>query len=125
MVKMLYIYLSASALVISCLVCFSYSVFVFNNEQNIYGIVADTHQKFRLTEESSYSSVSLNSGTDGKDNENNKSSKSNFYSNPPFVFFDNKSAMISLGLHSFWKDRRIVLLHAIQVRIRFFYRMER
>ena len=66
----------------------------------------DTHPKFKLTEESSYSSVSLNSGTVGNDNENNKSSKSNIYSNPPFVFFDNKSGMIRLGLPSFWKDQK-------------------
>jgi glucose/arabinose dehydrogenase len=87
-------------------VCFSYSVFASYNEQPIYGTIADTHQKFRLTEESSYSSVVLNSGSDGNDNENNKSSKSNIYSNPPFVFFDNKSSMISLGLPSFWKDQK-------------------
>ena len=105
MVKMLHIYLSGSILFISCLVCFSYSVFVSNNEQNIYGTVVNAHQ-FKLKEELSYSSVSLNSGTVGNDNENSKSSKSNIYSNPPFVFFDNKSAMISLGLPSFWKDQK-------------------
>ena len=104
---MIYLYLSASALAISCLVCFSYSVFASYNEQPIYGTIVDNHQKFRLTEGSSYSSVGLNSGTDGNDNENNKSSKSNFYSIPPFVFFDNKSAMISLGLPSFWKDQKL------------------
>ena len=107
MMNMIHLYLSASALAISCLVCFSYSVFASYNEQPIYGTVADTHQKFRLTEESSYSSVVLNSGTDENNNENNKSSKSNIYSNPPFVFFDNKSAMISLGVQSFWKDQKL------------------
>ena len=106
--NVVHVYLSASlALVISCLVCFSYLVFASYNEQHIYGTVADTHQNFRVTEESSYSSAALNSGTDGNDNENNKSSKSNIYSNPPFVFFDNKSAMISLGLPSFWKDQKL------------------
>src|SRR6188474_3079970 len=106
--NVLHVYLSASsALVISCLVCFSYLVFASYNEQHIYGTVADTHQNFGLTEESSYSSAALNSGTDENDNENNKSSKSSIYSNPPFVFFDNKSAMISLGLHSFWKDQKM------------------
>ena len=106
--NVLHVYLSASsALVISCLVCFSYLVFASYNEQHIYGTVADTHQNFGLTEESSYSSAALNSGTDENDNENNKSSKSSIYSNPPFVFFDNKSAMISLALPSFWKDQKL------------------
>ena len=33
-------------------------------------------------------------------------SNSNFYSNPPFVFFDNNSGTIRLGLPSFWKDQK-------------------
>ena len=95
---MLYIYLSASALVISCLVCFSYSVFVFNNEHNIYGTVANADQ-LKLTEESSYSSVSQNSGTDGKDNENSKSSKS-IQPDNPFIFRGGlKAELVFQGLN--------------------------
>ena len=120
---MLHIYLSGSILFISCLVCFSYSVFVSNNEQNIYGTVVNAHQ-FKLKEELSYSSVSLNSGTVGNDNENSKSSKSNIYSNPPFVFFDNKSTMISLGLPSFWKDQKSSCSTQFKCESDFYYRME-
>ena len=100
------VYLSVSVLVISCLVCFSYLVLASNNEQNIYGTAVDTHAKIGLKDESAYSSVSLNSGINGNQNENNKMSNSNLYSNPPFVFLDNNSGTIRLGLPSFWKDQK-------------------
>jgi aldose sugar dehydrogenase len=102
---MLNVYLSVSVLVISCL-CFSYSVLASNNEQNIYGTAVDTHTKIGLTEDSTYSYVSQNSGINGNQNGTNKMYNSNLYSNPPFIFLDNNSATIRLGLPSFWKDQK-------------------
>jgi glucose/arabinose dehydrogenase len=108
---MLHLYTFTSAVVILSFIIFSSSVGI-NKDQHIYGAVIDTDQELKITEELSYSSVSLNSElSTNNSNENNESSQSNVYSNPPFVFFDNKSSMISLGLHSFWKDQGLSCLN--------------
>jgi glucose/arabinose dehydrogenase len=40
----------------------------------------------------------------GNSSNTNKELLSDMYSNPSFIFFDNKSGIVSIGVNSFWKD---------------------
>jgi aldose sugar dehydrogenase len=40
-------------------------------------------------------------------NTNQKVSRIDMYSNPPFIFFDNKSGVMSIGVRSFWQEQSL------------------
>jgi len=101
--SLLYANLFALTIIIFYLLCFSHSVFALNNEEPKYGPKTEKND-----EKLKHKEVLDVPAPEKLKNENmNEKSRINFYSNPPFIFFDNQSAMISLGLPSFWKDQKL------------------
>jgi aldose sugar dehydrogenase len=85
------------------MVLFSPSVIASNNEPKPkYDSQNDDHQELKNTEV-----LDVPAPEKLKINDKDEKSQSNFYSNPPFVFFDNQSAMINFALGSFWKDQSL------------------
>ena len=101
--SLLYANLFALTIIIFYLLCFSHSVFALNNEEPKYG--PNTEKNDQILKHKEVLDVPA---PERLKNENmNEKSQINFYSNPPFIFFDNQSAMISFGIRSFWKDQSL------------------
>jgi aldose sugar dehydrogenase len=99
--SLLYVNLFVFTIIIFYLVLFSPSVIASNNESKPkYDSQNDEHQKLKNTEV-----LDVPAPEKLKFDDKDEKSQSNFYSNPPFIVFDNQSAMISFGIRSFWKDQ--------------------
>ena len=98
---LLYIILFALLLTIFYSVFFSHSSFAIDNEDPKYRANSDeNHQILK------HKDVLDVPRPEKLKIENTQGIlEGNFYSNPPFVFFDNQSAMISFGVRSFWRDQ--------------------
>jgi glucose/arabinose dehydrogenase len=100
--SLLYVNLFVFTIIIFCLVLFSPSVIASNNEPKPkYDSQNDEHQKLKNK------ALDVPTPEKLKFDDKDEKSQSNFYSNPPFVFFDNQSGMINFGLGSFWKDQSL------------------
>ena len=101
--SLLYVELFALTTIIFFSAFFSYSVFAITSEDPKNITNNDNNDKKLKHKEV----LNVPRPEKLKIGKNQGTSESNFYSNPPFVFFDNQSAMISLGTRSFWKDQSL------------------
>jgi aldose sugar dehydrogenase len=103
MSSMLYVNFFALIIIIFFSVLFFHSVFAITDEVPKYTANTDNNDK-KLKHKQV---LDVPRPEKLKFDNNQRALERNFYSNPPFIFFDNQSAMISFGIRSFWKDQSL------------------